>query len=218
MWRCFALAAVLLFAMNGCGNSDPEPTGPAPGTEGGPCYGNKTCDEPLSCVGGYCVPLDGPDVTGDINTTDVITAQDGRFQDATVVDTPGNTNPNEQVPEINVNPNVIDFGTVGSGEIKREDFNIVNTGSATLEVTGFQLGGPAVLSLFHDEESWSASLETLSGISLSNPIVLAPGFAHLMTVEFAPTVPLSMEGKIILFSNDPSKQGKGTKVEIKGNL
>ena len=38
----------------------------------------------------------------------------------------------DQVPEINVNPSVVDFGNVGQGDTKTQDINIVNTGTAAL--------------------------------------------------------------------------------------
>ena len=42
-----------------------EPANPQPGTEGEPCYGNGTCNEPLTCMGGYCIPLDTSPSTSD---------------------------------------------------------------------------------------------------------------------------------------------------------
>ena len=60
--RALLVAISLLVA---CDEPAPAPTGPAMGSEGGICYGNGTCDEPLTCMGGYCIPLDAPDAGAD---------------------------------------------------------------------------------------------------------------------------------------------------------
>ena len=73
--RALVIICVLsLFAA--CGGTDPVVSKPAAGTEGGPCYGNNTCNDPLTCAGGYCVPLDLPDAAGDTGTPDVVAPED----------------------------------------------------------------------------------------------------------------------------------------------
>jgi hypothetical protein len=57
------VAAVLMLSLGACDKKEPKTTGPQPGAEGGKCYGNNTCNEPLSCAGGYCVPLKKDEVS-----------------------------------------------------------------------------------------------------------------------------------------------------------
>jgi tetratricopeptide (TPR) repeat protein len=57
------VAAVLMLSLGACDKEESKTTGPQPGAEGGKCYGNNTCNKPLSCAGGYCVPLKKDDVS-----------------------------------------------------------------------------------------------------------------------------------------------------------
>jgi hypothetical protein len=124
----------------------------------------------------------------------------------------------DQVPEINVNPSVVDFGNVGQGDTKNQDINIVNTGTAALEVTGFRLTGPSVFSLVDGLGKWSASAETSGGIEFAEPIIVEAGKNHLMKVEFVPAGPEPAEGEVRLFSNDPVMKGQGSPVSLQGNV
>lgn len=63
-WPLSRLAAVSSIALAGmvcgCKKSDGAPSKGCPeGAESCPCYGNDTCDEPLSCVSHVCVDLPG---------------------------------------------------------------------------------------------------------------------------------------------------------------
>ena len=56
----FAAALALAACSDDDKNDNNVPTpdsGKAPGTEGGPCYGNKTCNAPLVCLSNLCVRL-----------------------------------------------------------------------------------------------------------------------------------------------------------------
>ena len=60
MCRSNAAAIILLLGLTislGCISCADEPTG----TEGNPCYPNKTCNEGLTCLSGYCVKVPVPD-------------------------------------------------------------------------------------------------------------------------------------------------------------
>ncbi|HNW15993.1 MAG TPA: hypothetical protein PKM15_04760, partial [bacterium] len=70
-----SLAFILLFVS--CGETGKKDTGKPEGSEGGPCYGNKTCDDGLVCEDGVCV--DSEKVT-DKDTGD--TADDGNSGDS----------------------------------------------------------------------------------------------------------------------------------------
>lgn len=50
---------VLMFVLAGCGG-DPSTSSPPAGGEGGPCYGNGTCDDGLSCLSDLCVDAGDP--------------------------------------------------------------------------------------------------------------------------------------------------------------
>jgi hypothetical protein len=55
-WSWLALAALAaLVVVAGCGGS----SGKAAGTEGGPCYGNQSCNAGLTCASNLCVRLSG---------------------------------------------------------------------------------------------------------------------------------------------------------------
>jgi hypothetical protein len=69
-----SLAFILLFVS--CGEDSKKIAQKAEGSEGGPCYGNKTCDDGLTCVSDLCVDLsevtdkDTGDTSDDGNTGD----------------------------------------------------------------------------------------------------------------------------------------------------
>jgi len=56
--RTSALAAALALAPAACGGDSDDPL--RTGSEGGPCYGNQTCDPGLTCVAGLCADEGGP--------------------------------------------------------------------------------------------------------------------------------------------------------------
>ncbi|HPV22309.1 MAG TPA: hypothetical protein PK102_11810, partial [bacterium] len=50
-----SLIFVVLFVVGSCGEDSNKIDQKLEGSEGGPCYGNKTCDDDLVCENGVCV-------------------------------------------------------------------------------------------------------------------------------------------------------------------
>jgi chitinase len=97
-------ALVIIFVLSwvsACGGTDPVTVLPASGTEGGPCYGNNTCNEPLTCAGGYCVPLDEPDAANDTSAADVT------FPEDTTTDAASDTNTNSDTSSPDTNADTL---------------------------------------------------------------------------------------------------------------
>ena len=89
-----ALAVVLVC---GCSDDDKDK---APGTEGGPCYGNGTCNPGLTCASKLCVSLSDQGVDSsspDAATPDAATP-DAATPDAVTLDIPGPT-PDKATPD-----------------------------------------------------------------------------------------------------------------------
>jgi hypothetical protein len=55
------LVVVVVLSSLACNTSRSSPPGPAPGTERGACYGNRTCNDGLSCLSDLCVRPPGAD-------------------------------------------------------------------------------------------------------------------------------------------------------------
>jgi hypothetical protein len=65
----FSLFLILSFVS--CGDGDSKKIAEKPeGSEGGPCYGNKTCDDDLVCEDGICVDPSKTDDKDSGNTAD----------------------------------------------------------------------------------------------------------------------------------------------------
>ena len=89
--RVFALALVLLVGCSDEGPGTGQDSGPVPGTERGPCYGNGTCNSGLTCASGVCVRLPdgaplGPDLGLDSRPLDAA-IPDAALPDALPLDT-----------------------------------------------------------------------------------------------------------------------------------
>ena len=94
------------------------------------------------------------------------------------------------VPQLRVDAELLDFGSVLLGASAELDIMLANTGSDTLQIqtVGFQSGGQGVFSLS------------------VNPTgsTLAPGAQNgLITVKFAPTGAGSVNERLIVSTNDP---------------
>ncbi len=124
----------------------------------------------------------------------------------------------EPIPEIAVQPLIVDFGTVNAGASKMQQIHIFSVGQGLLQITGFALNGPKSLSLHNNDKSWPASIDTQEGITFLEPIVLKPGTKHLMSVEFAPTWDGSGGGSLVFYSNDPAPPASNAVVSIQANL
>jgi hypothetical protein len=104
------------------------------------------------------------------------------------------------VPEINVNPQDLDFGTVGTGQDKTLTFEIKNTGFGPLEVTSIE------------------STNDVFSVDSPDGFVLNPSDSKTISVTFNPTGIQTYDGQIIVSSNDPNNPVITVTVTGEGSL
>jgi photosystem II stability/assembly factor-like uncharacterized protein len=105
-----------------------------------------------------------------------------------------------EVPEINVNPQDLDFGTVGTGQDKTLTFEIKNTGFGPLEVTSIE------------------STNDVFSVDSPDGFVLNPSDSKTISVTFNPTGIQTYDGQIIVSSNDPNNPVITVTVTGEGSL
>lgn len=80
----FAVGLVVLVGVAACVGDASTQNGKTPGEEGGPCYGDGTCNknQPLTCASNLCVRLGGDAGSDGSATNDGSTTTDGAGSDA----------------------------------------------------------------------------------------------------------------------------------------
>ncbi|MFN3821223.1 MAG: choice-of-anchor D domain-containing protein, partial [bacterium] len=94
----------------------------------------------------------------------------------------------EQIPDIEVSTESIDFGTIVVGIQSSEDFTVFNRGNAPLEV-----------------ESFTITEGTPFSVNFEDGFVLGPGNSRVFTVTFAPEEVGEYEADLTIVSNDPDE-------------
>ena len=102
----------------------------------------------------------------------------------------GNGTPEPQ-PDIVVDPQSIDFGTLFTGDTKVDSFSIKNTGDAVLNVSSVALTGTNADEFSLDSEG---------------PFEIAVDDSQIVRVTFAPTSAGSKEATAVVTSNDPDEE------------
>ncbi|HIA01424.1 MAG TPA: choice-of-anchor D domain-containing protein [Myxococcales bacterium] len=124
----------------------------------------------------------------------------------------------EGKPVANVQPSLVDYGQVPAGEKKAKSINVSNTGTDVLSISKvlFQ-GHPDYAFIFQDKDGVSSG-EWAPGdeIQFNPPVTVAPGDIVSFVVTFSPQVPDPAEGKVVFYTNDPTKT-TGILVQLKAN-
>ncbi|MBM4371219.1 MAG: choice-of-anchor D domain-containing protein [Deltaproteobacteria bacterium] len=122
----------------------------------------------------------------------------------------------EGKPAISVSPEVVDFGQVFAGEEEEKNVNILNPGTANLEITGFRFSGSQFFTLVVGGTEYPVSQETTEGITFDQIIELEMNTSFFFKVRFAPVDDQKADGTLVIYSNDDNYPD-GTTVLIKGN-
>ncbi len=119
-------------------------------------------------------------------------------------------------PRIQLNPEWVDFQTVGAGQTAQKQVNVFNTGAADLVLTGFVAAGSEYFSLGLHANEYDLGKETMAGITFDDPIVIPPGDKTFFHVRFMPESSDPATATLLLYSNDPDAEG-GSEVKLTGN-
>ncbi|MCB9760920.1 MAG: choice-of-anchor D domain-containing protein [Alphaproteobacteria bacterium] len=92
----------------------------------------------------------------------------------------------ELIPEIEITPELIDFGDARQGETFTQWFTITNVGTDVLDVSAIRLESGTSFTMVDEVE-----------------LTLQPGDEHTVQVSFSPQT-LEHEGRVVVESNDPA--------------
>jgi subtilisin family serine protease len=106
----------------------------------------------------------------------------------------------EAVPQIDVSPTALDYGTVTVGETQTQTVEVQNTGDATLTGSASIGGGDA------------DQFEILNGASFT----LDPGETYSYDVEYGPNEPGGHEADMVIDHNDPNQSSVVVSLEGSG--
>lgn len=110
-------------------------------------------------------------------------------------------------------PGVLDFSTIEPGTTSTKPLNVLNTGTAALDITRVEIAGdPGYTVVFE-----GVTVRSGNAITVSPPVTLAPGSARHADITFAPSSPTAARAELIFSSNDPAAAG-GTRASLFGNL
>ena len=157
----------------------------------------------------------GGDSSHNESMIDITIADDGRSVDLIQRTVDALDLSRWSLPAIQITPEVIVFGQVLAGEVKKKNVNIMNLGDANLEVTGFQFSGNQYYSLSVAADEHPISQETTEGVAFDTPIVFEPNSQGFFKVTFAPIDDQEATATLVVYSNDP--KAPETTVLVKAN-
>ena len=129
-----------------------------------------------------------------------------------------NLSPEVATPRLLVQPQVVDFDTVGEASSSTKSVALLNTGAADLVITGFFLSGNPGYSVDLAGQNWPVSAETASsGVTFAQPITIAAGASDHVAITYTASGPEPAEGALVLLSNDPTA-GNGTTIQMYANV
>ncbi len=120
------------------------------------------------------------------------------------------------LPELQATPGQIDFALVSKGEVGQKELTLINVGSKTLLVSGFQVTNYR-FGVEGDGFDIGGVLGGPVSIDLPEAIPVAPGSLKPVTVTFFSDSPQPAEGNLIVYSNDPKTGVSGLLVPLSAN-
>lgn len=121
-------------------------------------------------------------------------------------------------PSILVIPAIVNFGTVSANDVKQSQVSIANVGTDKLIISKFFLSGNPNLELVLGTQQYPVSPETVQeGITLAEPIEVAPGESHSVAVRYVAADDSEARGELRIISNDTTEPN-GKVVPIQANV
>lgn len=123
----------------------------------------------------------------------------------------------EPTPRLEVEPKSLDFGLVPSSTTATKNLSLVNSGTATLEITKFILGGHPNYVIVLGGREYPVSAESAStGVTIEPPISIEQGKSAVADVIYTSFGAEPAEGRLILFGNDPNA-AEGVSIDLIAN-
>ena len=120
------------------------------------------------------------------------------------------------LPRLNATPGEIDFALVAQGETGEKELTLLNVGSKTLLVSGFQVTNYR-FGVKGDGFDIGGILGGPTSVDLPEAIPVGAGSTKGITVTFFSDSAQPAEGNLIIFSNDPDTGVSGLLVPLSAN-
>jgi len=124
--------------------------------------------------------------------------------------------PETSLAKLVLQPPVLDFAKVEATTTSTKPLNVLNTGAATLTITGVKLvGDPGFTAVVAGQTFTSGT--TSEPIALTSPFTLQPSSAQQVDVTFASVSVGPARAELTFFSSDPAASA-GTSADLYANL
>ncbi|MGM0574225.1 MAG: PKD domain-containing protein [Myxococcota bacterium] len=118
---------------------------------------------------------------------------------------------------LNTSPQRVDFGLVSKDQVAEETLNILNEGSKTLMVSGFEIRENGRFGVRGDGFEIGGQPDNPLAVDLQEAIPVPPGELKPITVTFLSDSPSPAEGTLRIYSDDPQSGSEGFPVELVAN-
>lgn len=126
---------------------------------------------------------------------------------------------NAGVPRLSTLPLDVDFGLVSRSDVVVSNtLTLVNQGSRVLNIGGFQIADDARFGVRSTAYGFDISGEEgFAGVDLAEAIEVLPGGTTTVEVTYLPSSAAPAEGRLLIFSDDPSTGTGGYAVPLVSN-
>ncbi|MFT7626087.1 MAG: hypothetical protein ACI9WU_005280, partial [Myxococcota bacterium] len=118
----------------------------------------------------------------------------------------------EELPGVQVEPKLVDFGQVNQHETAQRSIVVSNGGVDPLIITSVLFQGHPDLALLYEQSEFGPGEDIL----LDLPLVVQPNEFVTFEVRFSPLTEAPVEGKVVIYTNDPA-HALGVPVQLTAN-
>jgi hypothetical protein len=120
-------------------------------------------------------------------------------------------------PQLSTDRKTVDFELVPDGEVAEQTLNLINSGSRILLVSGFKITQDGRFGVKGDTFEIGGNPQNALTIDLNEAIVVPQGELMPLTVTFTSDSPSPAEGKLLIYSDDPTSGVSGYEVSLTAN-
>ena len=121
------------------------------------------------------------------------------------------------VPRLVVDPQAVDFGLVPKDKVGTAALTVLNVGSKTLSLDGFQIQLDMRFGLAGDGFEVGGGPGKPLTVELDGPIAVPAGETRQLELTFVSNSPTPAEGRLVIFSDDPEVGTDGLHVPLTAN-
>ena len=112
--------------------------------------------------------------------------------------------PPPKEPTLELDPPLVDFGTVALGDVAERTITLRSMGKEALEISRFGISGDGAFVVMQDEQPWRSPSGSEIVVELLEPWRLEAGESRTLSLRYAPVDEQPGEAMLRLVSNDPN--------------